>query len=154
MLTSSDAPVVLLSIDTLRLDRFTETCFPESMPIFEEDFANFTTAYSHGTATPLAFPGIITGQPTVGDGHFVDGSTTLAELFVEPTIDFSNNAHLHTGPEYDRGFDAFDDQHPPDWSPSGLARLTSIDRLRESQVVTAAYRAAKKAASLRGDDSS
>ena len=154
MSTTSSNPVVLLSIDTLRLDRFTETCFPESMPIFEEDFANFTNAYSHGTATPFAFPGIITGQPTVGDGHFADGSTTIAELFDGPAIGFSNNAHLHSGREYDRGFDAFNDQHPPDWSPSGLARLKSIDRLRESQVVTTAYRAAKKAASLRGDGSS
>ncbi|WP_157972329.1 sulfatase [Saliphagus sp. LR7] len=143
------SPVVLLSVDTLRADRFTEACFPESMPILKDDFAQFTNAYSHGNATPFAFPGIIAGHPVVGDGRFPDTVPTIADLFDEPTTGFSNNGHLTAERGYDHGFDAFHDQHAPDWSPSGIDRVKQITRLRESELVVKSYRAVKKLAAGR-----
>jgi arylsulfatase A-like enzyme len=148
-----DGPVILLSVDTLRADRFTETCFPESMSILESDFARFENAYSHGNATPLAFPGIVAAHPAIGNGQFPEEVPTIAELFDGPATGFSNNGHLTVERGYDRGFDAFHDQHAPDWSPSGIERVKSIDRLRESDLVVKSYRAAKRVASVRNDGS-
>lgn len=143
---ATTGPVLLLSVDTLRADRFTEVCFPESMSILETDFANFTNAHSHGNATPFAFPGIIAGHPVIGNGRFPDEIPTIADLFDRRTTGFSNNGHLTIERGYDRGFDGFHDQHPPDWSPSTLDRLKSDPRLRNSDLVVKGYRTAKRLA--------
>jgi hypothetical protein len=101
-------PVLLLTIDTLRRDRFTKEYFPETWQVFSSDFANFTNAYSHGNLTPLAFPGIITSYPVRGNGQFYSDVQTVAEQFsANSTSGFSNNAHLTPERGYDREFDPF-----------------------------------------------
>lgn len=135
-----DGPVVLLTVDTLRADRCTPACFPESFPVFERDFARFTAALSHGNATPHAFPGIMTGYPVVGNGEFRPGAATIAELVDGVTRSgFSNNAHLTDERGYDRGFDLFHDLSPPD-SRSPVEKLKRIELLRDSETAVKAYR--------------
>ncbi|MFC4988571.1 sulfatase [Saliphagus infecundisoli] len=134
-----DGPVVLLTVDTLRADRLTPDCFPESFPLFEREFARFTSAISHGNATPHAFPGIVTGYPVVGNGEFRSEATTIAEILGGASSGFSNNAHLTAERGYDRGFDRFHDLSPPD-SRSPVERLKRIEALRDSETVVKAYR--------------
>ena len=151
--TSVPHPVLLLSVDTLRLDRFNHECFPESMRLLSEDFAQFTNAYSHGNATPLAFPGIITSHQVVSDGQFPSGVSTIAELFGRSTTGFSNNGHLTTERGYDRGFDSFHDQRAPDIPLSLKQRAKSVDWIGNSDIVVKAYRAAKKLSNVQDDGS-
>lgn len=124
--------VVLLTIDTLRADKLNQRCFPNLMDTIESDFARFTNAYSHGNATPLAFPGIIAGHPVIGDGRFPDDVATIAELFEGPTSGFSNNGYLTQERGYHRGFDLFHDQHPPDRQSESNGDTLSVDTIRES----------------------
>lgn len=138
------APVVLLSLDTIRQDVFCERCFPQSWEILTSDFARFPNALSHGVATPHAFPGIIAGEPVVGDGQIPDSATTLAELFDGHTVGFSNNGHLRADRGYDRGFDQFDDSNPPTHrteieSPSFVERLKQVEAVRNSTLVRKMY---------------
>ncbi|MDS0292776.1 sulfatase-like hydrolase/transferase [Halogeometricum luteum] len=145
---TSDSPVLLLTVDTLRADRFNQECFPETYATFTDDFAHFSSALSHGNATPLAFPSIITSHPVVGDGSFVAAAKTLAELFDDrECIGFSNNAHLRGERGYDRGFDQFHDLVPPD-ARSPIDRLKQNDLLRESDIVTKTYRVLKNVAGI------
>lgn len=146
-------PVVILSVDSLRADRFTEECFPESMAILESDFAHFASAYSHGNATPLAFPGIITGHPPTADGRLPPDAPTLAELVGGRASGFSNNPHLTASQGYGQGFAAFHDLHVPD-QPSVVGRLRAVDALRESAAVVWAYQALKKMRALLDGDAS
>lgn len=146
------SPIVLLSVDTLRADRFNQDCFPESMALLEDDFARFTNAHSHGNATPLAFPGIIASHPVVDNGRFPDDVPTIAELFDGVTTGFSNNGHLTVERDYDRGFDSFHDQRAPDQSPSMKQRAKSIEWIRESDIIRQVYRLMKQSATS-GDDS-
>lgn len=148
-----DAPVILLSVDTLRADRFTRECFPKSMGLLEDDFAAFVNARSHGNATPLAFPGIIASHPAIDNGRFPDDVPTIAELFNGTTTGFSNNGHLTTERGYDRGFDSFHDQHPPDRSRSLKQRAKSIDWIGNSDLVVKTYRAMKQLVSDRNGES-
>lgn len=148
---TSHTPVILLTLDTIRSDRFTSECFPESLPILSEDFTTFSNAYSHGNATPLAFPGITTGQPVVGNGEFADDATTLAELFDRQATGFANNGHLTADRGYDRGFDAFHDQRAPDQSPSLKERARSLPWIENSAIVAKAYHAAKNFTAARSD---
>lgn len=137
-------PVLLLTIDTLRRDRFTEECFPETWQTFNSDFANFTNAYSHGNSTPLAFPGIMTSYPVRGNGQFNPDAQTVAEQFpASNTSGFSNNAHLTPERGYDRGFDLFHDLAPPD-ANSIVDRLKQVDTLRDSEFVAQGYRFYRK----------
>lgn len=137
-------PVLLLTIDTLRRDRFTKEYFPETWQVFSSDFANFTNAYSHGNSTPLAFPGIITSYPVRGNGQFYPDAQTVAEQFsANSTSGFSNNAHLTPERGYDRGFDLFHDLAPPDTN-SIVDRLKQVDTLRDSELVAHGYRFYRK----------
>ncbi len=148
-------PVLLLTIDTLRYDRFEEAFFPESWETLTNDFAVFTNAYSQGNATPLAFPAIMTSYPVQGNGEFHPDATTIAELFgSKPTSAFSNNAHLTPERGYDRGFDLFHDLAPPD-ANSVIDRLKQVDTLRNSEIVAQGYRFYRKVLeSLRTPDTS
>ena len=150
---TAHTPVVLLSIDTLRLDRFTEECFPESMELLKDDFARFTNACSHGNATPLAFPGIIAGHPAVGDGRFPNEAPTIANFFDGTATGFSNNGHLTADRGYDRGFDSFHDQRAPDTAPSMKQRVKSIEWIGNSDLVVKTYRMAKRLANARDGNS-
>lgn len=86
-------PVLLLSIDTLRQDVFDTDFFPRCWPILTSDFVRFPNALATGVATPHSFPGIVTGEPVVGDGEFVSGATTLMERITGRTVVFTNNGH-------------------------------------------------------------
>ncbi len=137
-------PVLLLTIDTLRFDRFTKECFPETWETLNTDFASFTNAYSHGNATPLAFPGIMTSYPVRGNGQFHPDANTIAELFPSHKASgFSNNAHLTPERGYNRGFGRFHDLAPPDVN-SVIDRLKQIDTLRNSEFVAQGYRFYRK----------
>ncbi|WP_440764035.1 sulfatase [Natronorubrum sp. DTA7] len=141
---STAGSVVLLTIDTLRADRFTSACFPETFSTFERDFAQFTNALSHGNATPLAFPPVMTARPVTGNGELDSETETIAERFAEQmSAGFSNNAHLTEERGYHRGFDLFHDLAPPD-SPSLIDRLKRYQTLRESTVVVKTYRLLRK----------
>lgn len=141
---SRSSPVLLLTIDTLRKDRFNRDCFPDTYSTFEQDFAFFDRALSHGNATPLAFPSIISSHPVVGDGSLPDDVPTIAELFGDrPTVGFSNNGHLTSEKGYNQGFDRFHDLVPPD-SQSPIDWLKQNETLRNSKVVTGVYRQFRK----------
>ncbi|WP_247731233.1 sulfatase-like hydrolase/transferase [Halovivax limisalsi] len=136
-------PVLLLTIDTLRRDRFTEACFPRSMDWFADDFAIFSNALSHGNSTPFAFPAILTSHPVVGDGEFPDGARTIAESMSDrPCFGFSNNAHLDASRGYDRGFTAFGPYPPDDMTLK--QRLKQHAVIGDSDTVYAAYRSVKR----------
>lgn len=140
----SPSPILLLTVDTLRRDRFTRDCFPRTYDTFTSDFAEFSSALSHGNATPFAFPAILTSRPAVGDGSLPREQTTIAELVDDrPCAGFSNNGHLTRERGYDRGFDSFHDLVPPD-SRSVIDRLKQYDTLRESALVTRGYRAFRR----------
>lgn len=132
-------PVLLLTIDTLRYDRFAKEYFPNTWDIFNNDFVSFSNAYSHGNSTPLAFPGIMTSYPVRGNGQFHPDAKTIAEQFcASKTSGFSNNAHLTPERGYDRGFDQFHDLAPPDAS-SIIDRLKQVKALRNSGLVADGY---------------
>lgn len=136
---------VLLTVDSLRFDRATRGYLDESLAVLGRDFAYFSRAYSHGVATPFAFPGIVAGTHPVGDGNVPAETTTLAEAFDGETTGYTNNAHLRPERGYDRGFTRFEE------SPSvgGAGELSLVDRiarrlqryrrLRESELVTSVY---------------
>lgn len=146
-----NGPVILVTIDTLRADRFTEGCFPKSMDVIKSDFADFRNAYSHGNATPLVFPGIIAGHPAIGDGKFPDRVPTIASLFSHSS-GFSNNGYLSEYRGYNRGFYLFHDQHPPDYDPNSEKGMSNtiiknildvfklFDQIRESNLAKRGYR--------------
>lgn len=140
----SPSPILLLTVDTLRRDRFTRDCFPRTYDTFTSDFAEFSSALSHGNATPFAFPAILTSRPAVGDGSLPREQTTIAELVDDrPCAGFSNNGHLTRERGYDRGFDSFHDLVPPD-SRSFLDKLKQNDTLRNSKTVARTYRLFRK----------
>lgn len=98
--------VLLLTVDSLRADRLTPERFPECWPFFRREFDRFASAYSHGVATPFAFPGIVCGVPPEGDGTLPD-TPTLAEWAAGRSVGFANNPHLRPDRGYDRGFDRY-----------------------------------------------
>ncbi|ELY56597.1 sulfatase-like hydrolase/transferase [Natronococcus jeotgali] len=138
-------PVVLLSVDSLRFDRATEACLGESLPILNEDFCRFENAYSHGVATPFAFPGIVAGVHPEGNGRIPDSATTLAEGIPGRSTAYANNGHLHEERGYTRGFDRFE-QHPSVDGQGGISlvdrvarRLQRIESIREARLPKAIY---------------
>lgn len=98
--------VLLITIDSLREDHCSAEQFPNSWSILDEEFDRFTQAYSHGVATPFAFPGIVAGYPPEGDGS-LPPTPTLAELTDGQSVCYANNPHLRPDRGYDRGFDKF-----------------------------------------------
>jgi len=99
--------VFLITIDALRADHFTESYFPATWDTITTEFARFTTAYTNGVATPVAFPSIHTGQHVTDDGALPADMKTIAESFTGNTYAISNNPHLRRDRGYDRGFDEF-----------------------------------------------
>jgi len=107
-------PIILLTIDALNEEQFDSQRFPKSQEYFA-DFAAFENAYSHGVATPFAFPGIITGELAANNGELSAESETIAELLrSHRSAAFSNNPHLIPSKGYKRGFDSFHHAAPPD----------------------------------------
>lgn len=131
-------------MDTIRQDVFNSECFPKSWPLIREDFVRFPNAISSGVATPHSFPAIITGRPVIGDGEFHSGTITIGELFEGATVGFSNNGHLRDERGYDRGFDEFNDSHPPTHEhitsfSTFLNKIKNIDKINESTIITKLY---------------
>jgi arylsulfatase A-like enzyme len=144
--------IVLISIDALRNDRLDSDGFPKCWPLFNQDFVRFTNAYSHGVATPFAFPGIMTGTPPSNDGSLPKDTPTIAELL--STFDsagFSNNPHLIESRGYDRGFDRFDFREPPDDQTSVIEYLKTIGRFIEHPWIQKAYSEFRSNVSYGGD---
>lgn len=137
------SPVLLLSIDTLRQDVFDAETFPRCWPILTSDFVRFPNALATGVATPHSFPGIVTGEPVVGDGAFVPGATTLMERVVGRTVVFTNNGHLRAERGYDRGADLFADNRLPTNEqvdpPTVIDQLKRIDAVNNSTVLRKLY---------------
>ena len=115
--------IFLITIDSLRADRFTKTYFSNCWGTFETEFARFTAAYANGVATPLSFPSIHTGHQVTGSGALDRDAPTVAELYDGYTFAISNNPHLRPERGYDRGFDSFTDKTTdPDDSIFGRVR--------------------------------
>ncbi|MUV88786.1 hypothetical protein GJ629_01865 [Halapricum sp. CBA1109] len=107
--------------------------------MFETDFASFTNCYSHGVATPFAFPGIISGALSSDDCTLPTDQPTIAEqIAIERTIAFTNNGHLRPGRGYNRGIETFDWAKPPT-GVHPIRRLKEIDLLRRIPLVPALY---------------
>lgn len=97
--------VILLTVDSLRVDRFNRDRFEQSWP-FLDRFDRFENAHAHGVATPFAFPGIISGVLPTVDGVLPE-TATLAEHTPGRAVGYANNPHLRPDRGYDRGFDSF-----------------------------------------------
>lgn len=138
-------PCVLLTVDSLRADRVTSDCLGESLDIFRDDFVEFENAYSHGVATPFAFPGIIAGSHPEGNGDIPESAATIAEGFNGETVGYSNNGHLRPERGYDRGFSEFEEN--PSIDGQGeiplidkiARRLRKVNALRESTIIKRIY---------------
>jgi hypothetical protein len=136
--------VLLISVDTLRQDVFDADCFPRCWPIFTSDFVRFPNALAPGVATPHSFPGIITGEPVVGDGGFISGATTLMERITGRTVVFTNNGHLRAERGYSRGADEFGDNRLPTNRevdpPTVVDRMKQVDMVNNSTVIRKIYK--------------
>lgn len=139
----TSAPVILLTVDTVRADKFTEDCFPQSLQLLRDDFVEFSNAYSQGNGTPFAFPAIITGHPVVGNGQFPDDAKTIASLFDGQTTGFSNNGHVTHQRGYNRGFSLFHDQYAPD-NATLSDKIRETTWLRDSEIVMKCYNLLQK----------
>jgi hypothetical protein len=128
-----DHRTILISVDALRGDYFSAEYFPNSWPIFSKSFSVFSDTHSHGTATPIAFPGLITGTTQIGDGSLLEDIPTLAELHTGQCIARPNNPHLSPERGYDQGIDGF----------AGRNEKTIMSRLKsvagKSDFLTTAY---------------
>ncbi len=132
-------PVILLTVDSLRQDVCNGEYLPESFPILRDDFAHFPNCYSHGVATPFAFPGIISSSLPCGDGYLPDSAIAIGEVFTDRySSAFTNNSHLTERRGYNRGFDSFGSMRPPD--DLGLVyRLKDIHLLHQIGPVKRIY---------------
>lgn len=110
--------VILIGLESLRADHFSEAYFPQSWDFFEE-FAHFTNAYANGVATPLSYQSIHTGYPIKTDSTLPDDKPTIAECYEGYSFAISNNIHLLPSRGYDRGFDYFT-QYPREDSSSSV----------------------------------
>lgn len=99
--------VYLLTVDSLRYDRFSPEFFPECWSMFDSSFAIFDNAYANGVATPFSFPALLTGIQTARGGDLPKDWPTIAELYEGPTWALTNNPHLRVSRGYDRGFDSY-----------------------------------------------
>jgi arylsulfatase A-like enzyme len=116
---------ILLTVDSLRADRTTSDCLGESLDLLNKDYVEFESAYSHGVATPFAFPGIMTGCHPEGDGLLPKNSITIAEGIPGDSTGYANNAHLYPERGYNRGFTTYEE------SPSvgAKGKLSVIDKI-------------------------
>ncbi|MFB6202795.1 MAG: sulfatase-like hydrolase/transferase [Halorhabdus sp.] len=132
--------VLVLTVDSLRLDQFRKRLFPETWSTFERDFVQFETAYSHGVATPFSMPGLLAGTIPAGDGAVPADQSTLAErLDTDFAYGFLNNVYLTADRGFGSGFDVFSSRIPLDRSGARLA--SAEDRpAQRGDVVTAALR--------------
>lgn len=128
-------PVFLFSIDSLRHDFFTQEIFSECWPTIQDKFIRFSNAYSHGVATPFAFPHLLSGQRPTNDGTLKQNTTTLAELFNGKSIAHVNNGQLHRGRGYNRGFDSFVREWSGDRNGSFIGSLASNVRSVAGKIV-------------------
>lgn len=117
----------------------------ESLAVLDNDYVEFSNAYSHGVATPFAFPGIITGTHPLGDGNLPEGATTLAEGIQGDSTGYGNNAHLRTERGYGRGFTNYEESPSIDGkgnislTEKVARRLQRIGAIRESTIATTVY---------------
>ena len=121
-------PVFLCTIDAIRSDWFTRDYFPETTE-FLSDFVTFTDAWSHGTATPLAFPHILTGAAPERDGTLDSDHATVAErLSNQPAVGFGNNPHLTADKGYNRDFGNYSNKALPGYDSTAdiLYRLKEL----------------------------
>ena len=140
------AELLLLTIDSLRSDHFNRDLFSNCWNAFESDFVRFEGAVANGVATPLSFPSVLTGHLVVGDGTLPPGTPTLAELYDGYTWAVSNNPHLRSERNYDRGFEFFTD------TLEGIVdeEATGTDAVPETLRTT--YATVKKAIAGRNDE--
>jgi hypothetical protein len=137
--------LVLLTVDSLRADRATSECIGRSLEVLNEDFVFFNSAYSHGVATPFAFPGIIAGSHPVGNGKIPQNADTIAESLPGRSTAYANNGHLREERGYTRGFTHFEES--PSICGKGkipivdkiARRLQTIDLVRESTIAKKLY---------------
>lgn len=114
-----EQPIFLCTLDAIRRDWFTNKNFPETYK-YLNDFATFTDAWSHGTATPLAFPHLLTGSPPLQDGTLDPDHATIAERIPHTdTVGFGNNPHLTVEKGYGRGLSNYHEKSPPSGTSAG-----------------------------------
>lgn len=137
--------LILLTVDSLRADRAGRDCLGSSLEVLSDDFVSFGNAYSHGVATPFAFPGIVAGSHPVGNGNLPDSVQTLAEGIRGNSTAYANNAHLNASRGYTRGFTKYEESPSIDGQGElslvdKLARrLQTVDFVRESTVAKKIY---------------
>lgn len=101
-MADSNRLTILITIDCLRLDCVIESVFELIYQDLKRDFLSFSNAYSHGVATPFAFPALIAGQLPQGDGSLGD-SPRINEFFGISAAR-SNNVHLDKDAGYEKGW--------------------------------------------------
>lgn len=118
-------PTLLCTLDAVREDYFTPEHFPRIDP-YLDDFALFSNAWSHGVATPFAFPHLLTGNAPTEIGA-LNGSTITDRLNDIRSVGFGNNPHLIPDRGYDSGLSTYHHSIPPATPTS----QTFGDRLKE-----------------------
>ena len=136
--------LLLLTIDSLRADHFNPNSFTECWDTFATDFVRFENAMANGVATPLSFPSILTGHLATGDGTLPPENHTLAELYDSSTWAVSNNPHLRSERNYDRGFEFFSAD------PTNLVDNGATETSTFSESLQKTYETVKRA--VVGDD--
>jgi hypothetical protein len=137
--------VILLTVGSLRADRAVPDCLGKSLDVLNDDYAEFSNAYSYGVATPFAFPGIIAGSHPVGNGNLPKDSITLAEGIEGSSTGYANNGHLRKDRGYDRGFTTYEESPVVDgkgqisFVDNVARRLQKIDLIRESKIAKTIY---------------
>lgn len=107
--------VLLVTVDSLRVDRVTEEVMPKTRA-FADDALEFTDCVANGSSTPASFPSILASR------HFasIDGlglpeageALTLAERLRQAgyrTGGFTDNHFASGSYHFDRGFDSMHD---------------------------------------------
>ncbi|MFC7047205.1 hypothetical protein ACFQH6_18980 [Halobacteriaceae archaeon GCM10025711] len=96
-----------------------------------ETLSYFDNAYSHGVATPFAFPGVMTGDPAIGNA-ILSSTPTLAELTDGHSVGINNNSRLESWRGYDRGFNEYIR------SPGESTTVTKIKDIASSSAIARA----------------
>ena len=134
------AKCIFLTIDSLRHDASTEANLSESITIFNDDYVEYSSAYSHGVATPFAFPGLIAGAYPVGNGNVPKEQSRISELVPGTSVAFTNNGHISKKRGYSRSFDEFYTRLPDNGDGRSLVeRLKRVKWIRESETVRTLY---------------
>lgn len=112
--------VLLITIDSLRADRFLRDETRESLEIYDQirdanGGTEFTRAFATGPGTTPSFPGILTGTYPLSMGGFepLDPSRPFLAKTLKSagfhTASFTSNPFLSSTFNYDTGFDEFVD---------------------------------------------